>query len=221
MSHPLDIVECLPLLLVLIKVQVHSKYLSGFRDIHLPEPYGSYKLGKFTGPLFQLIGRRTCHAILTPPNSAIVNKSSECSDMLRRGRSRKHGAPADNQDNKASALDELFFKISWPEDKRQKEHYIVETARKRAEEILDMEYRNHVLLHLPDIQGSGVVPDTCTAIIRLLANFSEYDGSRSLYWIISKKLKSLASVVHDFDKFRKIYFHLIRCTFSAWDRSHY
>jgi hypothetical protein len=90
-----------------------------------------------------------------------------------------------------------FFKSSWPEDIRQREHNIVAIAVMRANDYLPEHLRHFVLDHLPTISVSNEICDTSTAIIRTILGLST-DGARTQYLMCSKLLSNLSGVAHNF-----------------------
>jgi len=56
-TTPIDIIDQLPLLMVLVQAQRRSDYLSGLRNTAVPE--GFDLIGEKPSPRFQLVGRMT------------------------------------------------------------------------------------------------------------------------------------------------------------------
>lgn len=93
-TTPIDIIDQLPLLMVLVQAQRRSDYLSGLRNTAVPE---GFDLISETSPRFQLAGRMTSCGKLKASAPSISTQISG---------------------------DAHFLKSCWPEDVRQKEHAI-------------------------------------------------------------------------------------------------
>ncbi len=124
-TTPIDIVNQLPLLIVLVRAQRRSKYLSGLRKTPVP---GNFDLINQPTPRFQLVGRMTSWGKLKASTPSLT--STKISD--------EDGATH-------------FFKSAWPEDIRPREHVIIATAITRANNYLPQGFRRFVLDHLPTI----------------------------------------------------------------------
>jgi hypothetical protein len=195
-SEPLDIVQHLPLLLVLISVQYQSPYLSGVITWDMP----NYQWVPQTSHRLQLTGRMTTCAYLVD-NAA----TPDVSDTGRPRRAKSQARPALPTVEDATH----FFKASWPEDNRHKEGEIIAEARRRIGGLPE-EHRLSVEEHIPQVKEDACIPNTSTALIRTIWGL-EAEGSRSLYWMISKKLLSLSSILDDFSLFKTIFWEIIRC----------
>ena len=102
-----------------------------------------------------------------------------------------------------------FFKSSWPEDVRPREHEILATAVKRVKEYLPDRFRRFVLDHLPTISSSDEIYDTSTAIIRILLGLSTV-GARTHYLMCSILLSNLLGVADNFTLFKEVLLHVVR-----------
>ena len=182
-TTPIDIVKELPLLVVLVRGQRRSKYLCGLRDTLVP---GNFDLINKATPRFQLIGRMSSWGKLKA--STIPLTSTQISD-----------------EDQATH----FFKSSWPEDVRPKEHEILATAVKRVEKYLPDHFRRFVLDHLPTISSSDEIYDTSTAIIRILLGRSTV-GARTHYLMCSNLLSNLLGVADNFALFKEVLLHVVR-----------
>jgi hypothetical protein len=196
----------LPLFVVLITVQHSFSYLPGLVKQDVPEKYQEVDE---IARRFQLVGRMTyCAYLLETPATAPTTSAT--------GRPLRGGSAA--QLPKRTLRDAThFLKVSWPEDARLREKSegeIIKEAHKRAE-ALPEELRKSVTDHIPDVREQRLIPDTSTAIIRTIFNL-DAAGSRSQYWMISKKLFSLSSVLDDFNVFKRMYWEVIKCSLSIF-----
>ena len=179
--------------MVLVRAQRRSKYLSGLRNTHVP---GDFDLINETTPRFQLVGRMTSSGELkassTTPSTTITMVPSTSA------------APSVTQINGESNLNKAthFFKSSWTEDIRPREHDIIATAVVRANSLPER-FRPFILDHLPTICASNEIYDSSTAIIRTLLGLST-DGSRTQYLMCSNLLEGLLGVADDFAVFKGI-----------------
>lgn len=172
-------------MIVLVTIQRDSRYLHGLRTIKLPGNIYDHKI-----PAFQL-GRKTYGAPF-----AYTSLTSSSSTI--------------NIAQPAAANATHFFKVSWREDRfPKKEHEIIEEARERARK-LPKKHWTSIEDHLPVIQDAELLTDTSTAIIRTILGL-ERKYSRSLYWMISKKLERIERIVPEFQKFQKAYWDIVRC----------
>lgn len=200
-SYALDIVRQLPLLVVLIAVQHSSPYLPGLVTQDIPEKYQEVDE---IARRFQLVGRMTyCAYLVETPATAPTTSATG-----RPLRAKSAAQLPQQTRNDASH----FFKVSWPEDDRlthKSEGEIIKEARARAD-ALPEELRKIVTEHIPDVREQGVIPNSSTAIIRTIFGLNTA-GSRSQYWMVSKKLLSLSSILDDFNVFKRVYWEFIRC----------
>jgi len=178
-TTPIDIVNQLPLLVVLIRAQRRSKYLSGLRNTPIP---GNFELIQKATPRFQLVGRMSSWGKLKSSSTA-PSSSTQIS----------------SEEDEATH----FFKSSWTEDVRPREHEIIATAVTRAKRDLPEHYRPFVLDHLPTVSASNEIYDSSTAIIRILLGLN-VDGARTQCLLCSKLLSNLLGIAHDFNMFKKI-----------------
>jgi hypothetical protein len=182
-TTPIDILNQLPLLMVLVQAQRRSGYLSGLRKTAVP---GNFDLISDAAPRFQLIGRMTScgklKASSTPSSSAHISGDDEPTH---------------------------FFKSSWTEDVRHKEHEVITTAVVRVKALLPEQYHSFVLDHLPTISGSSEIYDSSTAIVRTLLGLST-DGARTQYLMHSELLSNLLDIASDFEKFRDVLRDVVR-----------
>lgn len=123
--------------MVLVQAQRRSDYLSGLRNTAVPE---GFDLISESSPRFQLVGRMT-----------------SCGKL-------KVSAPSISTQISGDGGATHFFKSCWPEDVRQKEYDIIDTAVTR----LPQQYHHFVLDHLPTISGSTEIHDSSTATVRTL-----------------------------------------------------
>jgi hypothetical protein len=187
-SSRIDIVRQLPLLVLLVKLQQRSDFWSGWRDIPLrPE----YRMEGKCAPRFGLVGRMTSCADLT---QGTENLEEDSAARVSGAREASH-----------------YFKSSWPEDDRQKEAYIIKVAKSRVRQLLPPAFQQFVLNHIPKVDQDLVVQGTCTSIIRALL-YLPTQGSRTQYLMISKKLSSVRTIVHD-TSFKCVLLEVIRGKF--------
>ena len=184
--------------MALISIQLKSEYLAGMIDQEIPQ---EYQLAGEIARRFQLIGRMTCGAYLGKASATASTTSS-------RGRTMRTISAAIPMPKKPSDATH-FFKVSWPEDDRRLEGEIIEEVRKRIRG-LDEKHRSSVENHIPLVTSTSHVSGTSTAIIRIILGLPTA-GSRSQYWMISKKLSSLSPVLSDFNEFKRMYWEIIRC----------
>ena len=176
-----------------MKLQQRCTLWSGLLDTSRPP---EYRMKGKCAPRFQLAGRMT-----------------SCADLTRATGNLEADNPA-----RASGAGH-YFKSSWPEDDRRKEGQIIHIAKRRAHVFLPPPFRPFVLNHLPEVRETLLVPQTCTAIIRILLNLPT-QGSRTQYLMISKKLSSVRNIVHD-TSFKRVLLEIIRGKFhflSSWIR---
>jgi len=190
-TTPIDVVNQLPLLVVLVRAQRRSKYLSGLRNTDVP---GNFDLINQPTPRFQLVGRMTSLGNLKASSAAASTSAAQSVTQIS------------GEDN----LDEAthFFKSSWTEDIRRRERDIIATAILRANDLPE-KFRHFVLDHLPTISASDEIYDTSTAIIRTLLGLST-DGARTQYLMCSELLDNLLGVADNFAKFTGILRDVIR-----------
>lgn len=182
---PIDIVKELPLLIVLVRAQRRSKYLSGLRNTPVP---GNFDLINRATPRFQLVGRMSSWGKLKAPTPLTGTRISDEDEATH------------------------FFKSSWPEDVRPKEHEILATTVKRVKEFLPDHFHCFVLDHLPIISSSDEIYDTSTAIVRILLGQSTA-GARTHYLMCSKLLSNLLGVADNFASFKEVLLHVVRGTY--------
>jgi len=181
-SSRIDIVRQLPLLVLLVTMQQQSDFWLGWPPTEIPP---KYRMVHKCAPRFQLVGRMTsCAEVHAVDSSTKVSGTKEA---------------------------EHYFKSSWPEDDRVKEHIIVATAKIRAGKLLLPEFQGFVLEHLPEINVTAVVQGSCTAIIRVLLDLPT-EGCRTQYLMISKKLSSVRNIVND-TSFKRVFLEIIRGKF--------
>ena len=186
-TSPIDIIEQLPLLVVLIQAQRRSGYLHGLRNTAVP---GNFELIKEVTPRFQLVGRMTSGGELRVPTTATSTGTQTSSD------------------DKATS----FLKSSWPEDVRPREHYIIATAIERTKTLLPEEYQHFVLDHIPTVSASSEIYDSSTTIIRTLLDLST-DGARTQCLMCSDLLSNLLDVANNFEFFKGILHAVVRGMF--------
>ena len=184
--------------MALISIQLKSGYLTGLVDQKIPQ---EYELAGEIGRRFQLIGRMTYGAYLAKASETAPTMSST-------GRRLRIGSAAAPMTKKPSDATH-FFKVSWPEDDRRLEGEIIKEVRKRIRG-LDEKHWSSVEKHIPLVKATARVPGTSTAIIRIILGLPTA-GSRSQYWMISKKLSGLSPILSDFNEFKRMYWEIIRC----------
>jgi hypothetical protein len=182
-TTPIDIVRELPLLIVLVRAQRRSKYLSGLRNTPVP---GNFDLMNKATPRFQLVGRMSSWGKLKASTTLLTTTQISGEDEATH-----------------------FFKSSWPEDIRPKEHEILATAVERVKEYLPDHFHHFVLDHLPTISSSDEIHDTSTAIIRILLGLSTV-GARTHYLMCSNLLSNLLGIANNFTVFKEVLFHVVR-----------
>ena len=155
------------------------------------------KLAGEVGRRFQLVGQMTYGAYLKKASATAPTISSS-------GRGLRAGSAAIPKPNESSDATH-FFKVSWPEDDRVLEGEIIEEVRK-----LDQQHQSSVENHIPLVIDTARVSGTSTAIIRIILGLP-IEGSRSQYWMISKKLSGLLPILSDFNEFKRMYWEIIRC----------
>ena len=204
-STSVDIIKQLPFLVATITIQQKWRGLSGLREgSRLPQGYEEFP-DKFP-PRFQLIGRMTQCSFVLPSLTVPGELATSGSKRRQTKNSRKGRTPETAQ----TAIPNLFFKISWPEDIRTKEADIIAKAQRLVKTGLEVEYQDCVLKHLPIVHSNGYIPRSSTAIIRTILGIPT-EGSRSQYWMLSKKLEPLTAILYDRDLFQRVYWELIRC----------
>jgi hypothetical protein len=111
----------------------------------------------------------------------------------------------------ASGEDEAthFFKSSWPEDIRPREHEILATAIMRVNEHLpERSVLSSWITYQPSL-SSNEIYDSSTAIIRTLLGLST-DGARTQYLMCSNLLSNLLGIADDFARFKGILRDVVR-----------
>ena len=185
-TTPIDIVNQLPLLMVLVRAQRRSKFLSGLRNTPIP---GDFEVINKATPRFQLVGRMTSCGKLKASSTASTSTQISGDDEATH-----------------------FFKSSWTEDIRPREHEIITTAGARAKKLLPEHYRPFILDHLPTISESNEIYDSSTAIVRTLLGLST-DGARTQCLLILELLENLLDIASDFAQFKGVLRDVIRGMF--------
>lgn len=237
-SAPIDIIRHLPLLIVFMDVIQRSKRLRGYGDAKtILDDIGTIHTDTATRPNFELSGRRMYGASFTlkpstpPPIASNLNASPETAapgavTIDPNGTSGDSAAPVNNHtpmqtrattrrktdpdpDPLKAEDAQHFFKVSWPERSRKKEPDILQVALDRVRDYLPVEHQEAVTGHLPNIVHFREVEGTSTAIIRQLLGLPT-TGSRVQFWMVSKRLSGLATLVEP-KAFLRAFWEIIRC----------
>lgn len=209
-SSPIDIIRSLPLLVAMVVIQQSSSFLSGV-NTNAKLPSGWELTDDGFSRRFQLVGRMTHCAFLKPLSP--TQSSAPANFRQTRGSRRERSEP--DQIANDTSCSNMFFKVSWPEDSRIKEGDIIQKIRDDVPRLLDMKYNDFVLKHIPSCNNADYISGTSTAIIRIILGIPHV-GSRSQYWMMSKRLESLTPILSAND-FKRMYWEIIRCqsVFSA------
>ena len=198
----------LPILVVMIVIQQSSDHLSGVLE-NAKLPRGYEQVDSNLPHRFQLVGHMT-HCTFLNKMSAVessVTGTRSTSSPARQTRNSTIGR--DCHPTVETAYPDFFFKASWPEDSRPKEADLISQARTRVT-LLDAKNHEFVLRHIPTVFAADYTCGSSTAIIRVILRIRT-EGSRSQYWMISKRLENLTSLLHDGEGFKRAYWEIIRC----------
>ncbi|KAJ2911931.1 hypothetical protein MD484_g8479, partial [Candolleomyces efflorescens] len=210
-TTPIDVIAQLPLLVAMVLLfQRFGKRMQGAAGWNLQAEVDGenleYSLPDDARSGWELKGRRLVTAtplVLSEPSPL------EPSSGHRPQRATAKSKPIKPE---LKPREDLFFKLSWREESRDNEAYIVETAKRRAKQYLG-EHAADVLNHLPDIKHSKNDPLFSTGLIRGFLGLSK-NGARVPSFMLSEKLHSLDDV-EPADIVARLW-EIIRCLYLLW-----
>jgi len=195
-STSINIIQHLPLLVVFLDIMQRSKRLRGYSDAKTNvNGIGRIHTDTEIGPHFESSGRRTYGASFSLKSNIPLPIISDLDT---------------SSGSNTTTIDEAqhFFKVTWPEIRRDKEPCILRVALERAAKYLPVEHQEAVTGHLSNIVRFEEVEGTSTATIRRLLGLPTTD-SRVQLWTISKKLSGLETLLDPME-FWKAFLEIIR-----------
>ncbi|KAH6903796.1 hypothetical protein BKA70DRAFT_1433096 [Coprinopsis sp. MPI-PUGE-AT-0042] len=204
-TEPIDIIAQLPLLVATVVLfQRFSPRMRGSASLDLAVPLGSRSMpfDVRARPHWQLKGR---HGVFgTPvPRGSYPQVSMKTSARTTRSRAKVEA--------EASSLADLFFKLSWRDERRLSEALVIAVAKERAKHYIPNP--DHVIDHLPEVVMHEEHDELSTRHIRESLGL-ETVGSRVPSIMVMRKLQQLDTL--DPEDFQDYIWQIIRCLRLLW-----
>ena len=174
--------------------------MQGFASLNLAIPYakGSTPFHVPARPSWQLKGR---HGVFGSPVSRKASSAADRAQPFSRTTRSRTKLQAES-----SILDDLFFKLSWRDEKRPNEAVVIATAKERARRYLP--HPKYILDHLPDVIMHAEYDHFSTRHIRESLGL-DTEGCRMPAIMVMKKLQSVETLGPQ--HFRHFIWQIIRC----------
>ncbi|KAH6904266.1 hypothetical protein BKA70DRAFT_1432476 [Coprinopsis sp. MPI-PUGE-AT-0042] len=216
-TTPVDIVSQLPLFVALIALfQRFNKQMHGSASFELKAVIQGeeipFDIPDTSATPWQLKGRHTVTASpIRKGSKGVVTAPAAHPGHSIGTRAATKAAAAVQASSPPEKLRDLFFKLTWREEVRSPEGYIIQTAKDRANRYLP--HPEWVTDHLPDVKYYGEYRSMSTKHIRLALGIIS-DDHRVPTIMLSTKLVTFDDV--DPLEFSQRFWEIIRCHRLLW-----